>query len=267
MAVSGKSCIITGAAGGIGLAIAQRFAEAGAKVMLADLDEDALHGAADAMTKDGYDVQFFVGDLSQKLSVANLLSATIDANERIDILVNGSRVLESDNGENIDAARLTKLFEQNVAANLRLSEAVAGRMVKQAEDTGADDEETGAIVNITSITADRTLRDLAGYSVACAALNQLTRALAISLAPKGIRVNAVALGSVMSSWMRVALKADPELRNRVVGATPLGRIGEAEEAANTALFLASDQASFITGQILACDGGRSMLEPVALPTY
>lgn len=266
MSVAGKSCIVTGAANGVGRAIARRFAEDGARVMLADRDEENLRKFAAALAEDGHDAQAFTGDLTKKLTVANLLSATIDAFDRVDVLINASRELKEGDPLDAKSSLFVDLFEQNVAANLRLTRAVAAKMRKQAEDDD-NSRETGAIVNISSIAADRTLKDLAAYSVSCAALNQLTRSLAVALAEHRIRVNAVAVGSVMSSFMRDNLNEDSSLREKVVLATPMGRIGDAEEAANAALYLASSGASFVTGQILTCDGGRTLLEPIDIPTY
>ena len=123
----------------------------------------------------------------------------------------------------------------------------------------------GALVNISSIAAQRTVPELLAYSVSCAALDQLTRSFAAALAPQAIRVNAVALGAVMTRRLREALSERGELRDEMVSVTPLGRIGEAEEAAEAALFLASPAASFVTGQVLAVDGGRLVLDPLASP--
>jgi 7-alpha-hydroxysteroid dehydrogenase len=108
---------------------------------------------------------------------------------------------------------------------------------------------------------------LLGYSVACAALNQMTRSLAVVLAPKGIRINAVAFGSVMSASLKDALNDHPEYHDVIVAGTPLGRIAAASELAETVQFLASDASAFITGQIVTVDGGRSLLDPVQVPAH
>lgn len=266
MSVSHKSCIVTGSANGVGLAIARRFAEAGAHVTLADIDEENLTNEVAAITEGGYAAQAFSGDLREKLTIANLLSATIDAYDRIDVLVNASRKVAMSDPDELTDEHLNDLFASNVTANLRLTNAVIRKMVMQAEK----EERTGAIgsvVNLTSIASNRTLPELGGFSVACAALDQMTRSLAVAQAPKGIRVNGIAIGSLKSASLRDNLQENPDLREQIVNATPAGRIGEAEEAAEAALFLASDQASFITGQILAIDGGRSLIDPLATPAY
>jgi 7-alpha-hydroxysteroid dehydrogenase len=125
----------------------------------------------------------------------------------------------------------------------------------------------GTIVNLSSIAATHTLPETFSYSVSSAALNQLTRSLSIALADKGIRVNGVALGSVMSSSLRGMIRDDLDLHDKVVQATPLGRIGEADEVASAVLFLASSDANFITGQILTVDGGRTLIDRMESPAY
>jgi len=127
--------------------------------------------------------------------------------------------------------------------------------------------EGGAIVNLSSIAAQDCVPESIGYSVASAALDQLTRSLAVAYAPHNIRVNAVALGSIMSGSLQALVAEDEDLRDEVIAATPIGRIGEAVEAAQAALFLASPCASFITGQILAVDGGRSLLDRMSKLAY
>ena len=267
MSVSTKSCIITGAANGVGLAIARRMAESGARVMLADMDEDNLMREVEALVEEGHDAHAFAGDLRQRLNIANLLSATIDAYDRIDVLVNASRRVEMCDPLDLTEDILTGMFVDNVSANLRLSNAIAKKMIKQAEDAEDQEAPAGSIVNLTSIASSRTLPKLTGFSTVSAALDQMTRSLAVAFAPHNIRVNGIAIGSIKSASLRDALKENENLRDQIIAATPAGRIGEADEAADAAVFLASNKASFITGQIIAIDGGRSLIDPLATPAH
>jgi 7-alpha-hydroxysteroid dehydrogenase len=139
-------------------------------------------------------------------------------------------------------------------------------MILQAHDKESG-QIIGTIVNLTSIASIRTQDDIFSYSVSAAALDQVTRSMAVSLAPKGIRVNAVSLGSIMSASLRDLMRGNLDLRDQVVDATPLGRIGEATEAAEAVLFLACDSSNFITGQVLTIDGGRSLLDRMNSPAY
>jgi 7-alpha-hydroxysteroid dehydrogenase len=139
-------------------------------------------------------------------------------------------------------------------------------MILQAHDKESG-QIIGTIVNLTSIASVRTQDDIFSYSVSSAALDQVTRSMAVSLAPKGIRVNAVSLGSIMSASLRDLMRGNLDLRDQVVDATPLGRIGEATEAAEAVLFLACDSSNFITGQVLTIDGGRSLLDRMNSPAY
>lgn len=267
MSLEGKSCIVTGAANGVGRAIAQRFAEVGAKVTLVDKDEDGLARVVSDLEDRKFAVQAFSGDLTEKLTIANLISATIDGFDRVDVLVNASRRINHADPALDDDGEMARMFDQNVLANLKLSRAFARKIIKQNEGLEPEDRQDSAIINVTSIATQRTIKTLGIYAIASAALDQLTRSMAVSLADSGIRVNGLALGSVMSAWLRTTLNDDAELRERMVEATPMGRIGDSEEAANAALFLASPEASFITGQILTVDGGRTLFDPVDLPAY
>ena len=118
----------------------------------------------------------------------------------------------------------------------------------------------GSIINLSSITAQATRPELLAYSMAAAGMDQMTRSLAVALAPKGIRVNAVAFGSVMSASLQASLKENPGFRDQITEATPLGRIAAPAELAEAVQFLASDAAGFVTGQVLTIDGGRSLLD-------
>lgn len=260
--IQGKTAIITGAANGIGLAIAKHFAAQGANVMMADMDEEKLEIEKTLLTQDFENVRSFAGDLRQKLSIANLLSATIDEFENIDILVNASRQVLPSNPLEPKNDSFEALFKQNVLSNLRLSQLVAKRMIQQNEDSDEFSGDVGAIVNLSSIASERTHPDLLAYSVSCAALNQMTRSLAVSFAKHDIRVNAIAIGSVESANLHDVLIEDPDLRTAMEKATPLGRIAEAKEVAEVAQFLASGSSGFMTGQIITVDGGRTLIDPL-----
>lgn len=125
----------------------------------------------------------------------------------------------------------------------------------------------GSIINLSSIASHATRPELLAYSMASAAMDQMTRSLAVALAPRGIRVNAVAFGSVMSASLQAALKENPAFREEITDATPLGRIAAPAELAEAVQFLASDASGFITGQVLTVDGGRGLLDVVSAPAH
>lgn len=261
--ITGKTAIVTGSAHGVGLAIARHFVEAGANVMFADMDEASLQEELGDEAEGT--ARFFAGDLRQKLTIANLLSATVDAFERVDILVNATRQVIPSEALDPEQDNVGAMIDQNLMTSLRLSQQVAARMIKQREED--DDGPAGAIVNLSSIAARRTSPALLGYSVACAALDQMTRSLAVSLAPHRIRVNSVAFGSVMSASLKDALKSDSDMRDEIVQHTPMGRIAQAKEVASAVQYLSADASSFVTGQVLTVDGGRTLIDAVAVPAH
>ncbi|AVO37999.1 SDR family NAD(P)-dependent oxidoreductase [Pukyongiella litopenaei] len=264
--IAGKTAIVTGSASGIGLAVGRQFIEKGARVMFADIDENRLKAEL-GDEADGDNLRYFAGDLRHKLTIANLISATLDEFDRIDVLVNGARQVMTSDPLDPDDQSVTALLEQNLMPSLRLSQHVARRMIKQGKDNSDDEAPTGSIINLSSIAARRTHPELMAYSVASAALDQMTRSLAVALAPQRIRVNAIAFGSVMSRSLQTTLRDNREYRQDIEEHTPLARIAAPGELADTVQFLASDASGFMTGQILTVDGGRTLLDPVAAPAH
>jgi 7-alpha-hydroxysteroid dehydrogenase len=234
--------------------------------MFADMDEGRLKEEL-GDTVEATNMRYFACDLREKLSVANLLSATIDAFDKVDILVNASRKMLAADPLDPDDQSMDQLLNQNLMTSYRISQHFARRMIQQAERDGNDEAPAGSIINLSSIAARRTQPGLLAYSVSVAAVDQLTRAMAVALAPHRIRVNAVAFGSVMSASLQGALKEHAEYRSEIIGHTPLARIAAAGELAEVAQFLASDGAGFMTGQILTVDGGRTLVDPVDAPAH
>ena len=266
--IAGKTAIVTGAANGVGLAIARHFAAHDANVVFADMDEARLvREIGDDAENEGSNIRFFAGDLREKLTIANLLSARIGDFERVDILVNASRQVAASDPLNPDDDAVEMLLQQNLMTSLRLTQLVARRMIKQAEEDGREDAPAGSIINLSSIAARRAHPDLLAYSVSSAALDQMTRSMAVALAPHRIRVNAVAFGSVMSASLKDSLKNDEDCRDDIIARTPLSRIASAKEVAEATQFLASEGSGFMTGQIVTVDGGRSLVDTVSAPVH
>lgn len=268
LSIAGKTAIVTGAANGIGLAIARHFQDKGANVMFVDIDEARLEAEVGAEARTEGSVRMFVGDLRQKLTAINLLSATIEAFDRVDVLVNASRQMRVSEGMCAEEDAVEELLQQNMFTALRLSQMTARRMIQRAEKM---EEETpvsiGSIINLSSVAGTRTRPGMLGYSISCAAIDQMTRSLAVEYAPKGIRVNAIAFGSLMSASLQGAIRENPDYLTAIEAGTPLHRVAAASELVETVQFLASDAAGFITGQILTVDGGRSLLDAVNVPAH
>ncbi len=262
--INGKTAIVTGAANGIGLAIARQFADKGANVMCADMDEKRLIDEWGEAAEDG-NTRYFAGDLRQRLTIANLVSATIDAFDQVDILVNASRQVMPTDALDVEDDSVRVLLEQNLMTSLQLTQQVARRMIKQGEEQ--EEGQVGSIINLSSIAARQTRPELMGYSIAAAALEQMTRSMALALAPHRIRVNAVAFGSVMSASLQSSMIEHDDWRDDIRAQTPLGRIAAPSELADAVQFLAAESAGFMTGEVITVDGGRSLLDAVAAPAH
>ena len=263
-AIRGKTAIVTGAANGIGLSIARHLADKGANVMCADVDERKLSDELGDMPEDS-NIRIFAGDLRQRLTIANLVSATIDAFDQVDVLVNASRQMMTTDALDPEDTSVEALLDQNLMTALKLTQYVAKRMIKQAE--GQEEGQAGSIINLSSIAASGTKPELMGYSIAASAVQQMTRSMALVLAPHRIRVNAISFGSVMSGSLQSSVADNREWRDEIRDHTPLHRIASPNELCHAVQFLAAESAGFITGEVMVVDGGRSLLDSVRAPAH
>lgn len=241
--VAGKVTVITGAARGMGRATAERFAREGAKLVLNDRDQAPLDELANHLKASGAEVIAVAGDVASEADIKRLMADAISAFGGIDILVANAGVIPE-----ADLASATvDLWDHTMAVDGRgmfLScKYAAAEMVKAGG---------GAIVCLSSISAFAGQKGQAVYGPAKFVASGLTKHLAIDLADKGVRVNAVAPGTIDTPAVAGLGKDGIE---KVVSMHPLGRMGKPEEVANAILFLASDEASFITGAVLPVDGG------------
>ncbi len=248
--MEGKVAIVTGGAKGIGYAIVQRFLQDGARVVIADIDEKAGEAAASDLGDLG-EVEFVATDVAQRLDVRNLLAATLDAFGDVDVLVNSAGIAHEADFLELTEADFDRVMAVNVKGSFLCGQAAARNMVKAIEG-GAD---PGCIINMSSINAVVGLPQQVPYTVSKGGVAQLTRVMALSLAPHGIRVNAIGPGSIMTGMLTSVVR-ERDARDRILARTPIGRIGEPGEIAGVAAFLASKDATYITGQTIYADGGR-----------
>jgi len=253
MRLDGRTAIVTGGAKGIGLAIVRRLAAEGARVMIADIDEAAGAAAVEAVSSDG-EVRFTPADVSERLDVHNLVAKTIDAFGSINALVNNAGIVHAADFLDLKEEDFDRVMGVNLKSVLLCGQAVARHMVDQA----GKGEEPGSIVNMSSINDHFAIANQVPYSVSKGGVSQMTKVMALSLAPHGIRVNSVGPGSIMTD-MLASVADNPEAKTRILSRTPLGRIGEPSEIASVVAFLLSSDASYVTGQTIYADGGRMPL--------
>lgn len=253
MRLKDKVAIVTGAAGGIGLACAQAFVQEGAKVVLSDVD--AARGEAEAK-KLGDKARFVACDVGDARQVQALVEAAVKAFGRLDICVSNAGIIHSAEFLDISEADFDRVLRVNLKGVFLTGQAAARQMAKQGKPASRGGY---AIVNMSSCNAVLAIPNQVPYVVSKGGVNQLTKVMSLSLADKGIRVNAIGPGTIATGLARNAVLGNEESRRRVMGRTPLGRLGEVEEVASVAVFLASDDSSYITGQTIYPDGGRLAL--------
>ena len=259
MKLKNKNAIVTGAAQGIGRAIAQRYLQEGAKVVVSDVNDEKCQKTAEKLKEFGEVVAVHT-DVRQTLDVHNLVASAEDEFGEIDILVNNAGIAIGGDLFDIKEEEFDKVIDVNLKGGFLCSQAVAKHMVDRVKNGGP----AGCIINMSSTNAKLAIPSQIPYTISKGGVRQMTNVLAQYLAPHGIRVNAIGPGSIDTS-MLASVNESPEAKKRLLWRTPMGRIGTVEEVAGIATFLASDDASYVTGQTVYVDGGRLGLAYVMLP--
>ena len=249
MKLQNRIALITGAARGIGLAIAERFVAEGAIVTIADVLD--AEGEAAAKSIGAYYVHC---DVSKSDDIRSTVAAVVDAHGAIDLLVNNAAISIAKNFLDITEEDFDKVIGVNLKGAFLLTQEAARHMVEQVKGG----RKAGAIVNISSVNDTLAIPVIAPYTMSKGGVKQLTAVAALALAEHGIRVNAIGPGSIMTDMLK-GVANDKAAMNRVLSRTPLGRVGQPSEIASIAAFLASDDASYISGQVIYADGARMPL--------
>ncbi|MCG8504125.1 MAG: SDR family oxidoreductase [Sphingomonadales bacterium] len=251
--LSEKVAIVTGSSRGIGRAIAERMAEAGARVIVSSRKGEACAAVADAITEAGGEAAVIPCNISSKEELQNLVSKSRETFGRIDILVcNAATNPEYGPMHQISDEAFDKIMGTNVRSNFWLANMVAPEMAERGD---------GAIIIVSSIAGLAGSRNIGVYGISKAADFQLARNLAIEWGKKGIRANCIAPGLIRTDFAR-ALWEDPKIAEYIEKQTPLGRIGDPDDIAGVAVFLAGRAGRFITGQAIVADGGATVSEPL-----
>jgi NAD(P)-dependent dehydrogenase (short-subunit alcohol dehydrogenase family) len=241
-----KIALVTGGATGIGFAIAKKLIFQKHRTIIIGRNLEKLKNAQGELGSLCIIKQCDLNDLDAITKLIEQIAAEFGS---IDVLVNNAGINLKKEFVNVTNEEFQKIFQTNVISVFTISREVAKVMVKQ---------KSGSIVNISSMAAKYGLPKVAAYAASKSAIEGLTRVMAVELAPHGIRVNCIAPGFIMTNMSNIALNGDLERKERVLSRTPMGRLGNPDEIAETAFYLSSEQASFITGTILTVDGGNSI---------
>jgi len=252
--LAGKVAVITGASSGIGAATAKLFAQRGASLVLTGRNQENLEKVASACAGAAGKPLTIIANLDKEKEVENIVKETVDKMGSLDILVNNAGILEMGTIENSSLEQYDKIMNTNVRAIYQLTMLAVPHLVKTQ----------GCIVNVSSVNGLRSFPGVLAYNISKSALDQLTRCVALELAPKKVRVNSVNPGVIITDLQRrggLNEESYAKFLERSKETHALGRPGEAEEVAESIAFLASDAASFTTGVTLPVDGGRHAMCP------
>jgi NAD(P)-dependent dehydrogenase (short-subunit alcohol dehydrogenase family) len=253
MKLSGRIAVVTGAARGIGRACAERFLAEGAKVVLADIDAARLAETAQALGP-AETVLPVVTDVSRKADIEALIAAAVGRFGRIDIMVNNAGIAMMQDFLDVSEADYDKVLGINLKGAFMGTQAAGRQMIAQGQG--------GVIVNMSSINSGLANPRVATYAISKGGMNQITGTAAVAFAPHGIRVVGVGPGTILTEMVEGSFIDSEEARRAILSRTPIGRCGTADEIAAVVAFLASDDASYITGETIYPDGGRRVLNYV-----
>lgn len=241
-----KVAIVTGGGSGLGFAIAEKFVQANIYTIIVGRDKTKLDNAQQKL---GNLCEAIACDVAALSTIPELIKGIIAKHGQIDILVNNAGINHKKDFTEVTDEEFQRVINTNLTAVFSMSREVVKHMLTK---------ESGNIINISSMAAQYGLPYVIAYSASKTAIDGLTRAMAVELSPKGIRVNAIAPGFIYSDMTAKALDSDPERKAKVFGRTPMGKMGQPEDIGAAALFLVSEAANYITGVILPVDGGNSI---------
>ncbi len=241
-----KIALVTGGGSGIGLAIAEKFVQHGILTIIIGRDEQKLNSAREKLGKLCVPVS---SDLNNLSAIPALVERLTSQYGHIDILVNNAGINMKKEFTEVTDEDFQRILMTNVTAVFALSREVVKNMLQNGG---------GAIINISSMASQYGIPKVIAYTASKSAIEGMTRAMAVELSPKGIRVNCIAPGFIATEMSAKALNNDPERKGKALGRTPMGKLGEPADIGEAAVFLASDAAKYITGVILPVDGGNSI---------
>ena len=258
MKLENKVAVITGGAQGLGRACAERFLQEGAKVTIADNNAEVLNNTLRELADYSENIIAVETDVTRRSDLEALIGATVDRFGRLDIMLNNAGIAKSQPFLEVSDDDYDLVLGVNLKAAFVGTQTAAKQMIKQGDG--------GIIINMSSINAVVANPSLATYALSKGGMNQLTNAAAIALAPHQIRVVGIGPGTILTEMVENAIMTSDEARHGVLCRTPMERCGEPGEVASVAAFLASDDASYMTGQTIYPDGGRLALNyTVAVP--
>jgi len=250
MRLKDKVTVITGAAAGIGLACAKRFAAEGAKVVLSDIDAARGAAAAAEIAETGAAARFVACDVGDKAQVDAVIAEAVAAYGGLDCAIANAGIVHACDFLDLEEADFDRVIRVNLKGVFLTGQAAARQMAAQGRG--------GTIINMSSVNAVMAIPAITPYVAAKGGVNQLTKVMSLALVDKGIRVNAIGPGSINTEVFKTVV-TDQAAMNKILSRTPMGRVGEPAEIASVAVFLASGDSSFITGQTIYPDGGRMAL--------
>ena len=241
-----KVAIVTGGASGIGLAIAEKFVAGKIETIVIGRDKAKLQSVKKKLGKYCHTISF---DLTNLSGIPSLVKDIITEFGQIDILVNNAGINQKKEFTTVSDMEFQQILLTNVSAVFTLSREVVKHMEKR---------KSGSIINISSMASQYGIPKVIAYTASKSAIEGMTRAMAVELSPKGIRVNCIAPGFIATDMSAKALNSDAERKQKVMSRTPLGYMGAPADIANAALYLANGEANYVTGVVLPVDGGNSI---------
>ena len=241
-----KVALVTGGGSGLGFAMAKKFTSQNITTIIAGRNTAKLQAACDALGENAY---YITADLDDLASIPGMVQQIIAQHGHLDILVNNAGInLKKDMVEVTDA-EFQKVINTNLTSVFVISREVAKHMLERKQ---------GSIIHISSMASKYGIPKVIAYTASKAAIEGMTRAMAVELSPGGVRVNCVAPGFIATDMTATALNNDPERKQKVMGRTPMGKMGEPDDVAEAVYYLASDASAYVTGTILTVDGGNSI---------